>query len=45
MSTIERYYASLPVPTVPYCAEEEDDTGPMTAEEQAVFLEECYRDF
>jgi hypothetical protein len=45
MSAIERYYASLPFPTGPYCAEEEDENEPLSPEEEAVYLEECYRDF
>jgi hypothetical protein len=45
MSAIERYYSSLPVSTHPYCAEEEEDDAPMSPEEEAVYLEQCFRDF
>ena len=45
MSAIERYYASLPPSDRPYCAEDEDDDSPMTSEEEAVFIEQAYRDF
>jgi hypothetical protein len=47
MSAIEMYYASMPMPAGPYCAEddEEDDDGPMTAQEEAIMLAQIYRDF
>jgi hypothetical protein len=45
MSAIERYYSSLPFSDRPYCAEDEEDDSPMTAEEEAVFIEQAYRDF
>lgn len=45
MSAIERYYASLPLSNGPYCAEDEDDFEPLTAEEEAVYVEESFKDF
>ena len=46
MSAIERYYSSLPTPTRPYCAEEEeDDNAPLSDAEVAVLTEQMYRDF
>jgi hypothetical protein len=47
MSAIEMYYASMPMPTGPYCAEddEDDDGMPLSDAEQAIMLEACYGDF
>jgi hypothetical protein len=47
MSAIEAYYAMMPMPTEPYYAgdDEEDDDGPMTAQEEAIMLAQIYRDF
>lgn len=45
MSAIERFYASLPPSNGPFCAEDEDDFEPMSAEEEAVYVEQAYRDF
>lgn len=45
MSAIERYYSSLPLANGPFCAEDEEDDSPMSAEEEAVFIEQAYRDF
>ena len=45
MSAIERYYSMLSPPAGPWCAEDEDDDAPMTAEEEAVFVEQAYQDF
>lgn len=45
MSAIERFYASLPLASGPFCAEDEDDFEPMSAEEEAVFVEESFKDF
>jgi hypothetical protein len=45
MSAVEIYYASLPVPSGPYCAEEEDDNAPLSDAEVAVLTEQMYRDF
>jgi hypothetical protein len=46
MSAIELYYASIPTPTGPYYAgDDEDDDGPMSDEERAVYEQEVFRDF
>ena len=45
MSAVERYYASLPVPSGPYCAEDEDYDEPLSDTEVAVLTEQMFKDF
>ena len=44
MSAIERYYSTL-TPSGPWCAEDEDDSAPMSEEELAIAYEEAMQDF
>lgn len=44
MSAIERYYSTLS-PSGPWCAEDEDDTAPMSEEEIAAAYEYAMQDF
>jgi hypothetical protein len=44
MSAIERYYSKLS-PMGPWCAEDEDDTTPMSEEEIAIAYEVAMQDF
>ena len=46
MSAIELYYSTLPAPTGPYYAgDDEDDDNEISEEERAIFEEQMYRDF
>ena len=48
MSAIELYYSTLPAPTGPYYAgddEEIDDDAPMSEAERAIFEEQMFMDF